>query len=949
MFKKTKIRAAVLAALGGLAASAFAQEQALERVEITGSSIKRVDAETALPVTVLTRADIERTGATTAQDLVNLIPSNFGGSVVANNVGATGIASTAALRGLPAKYTLVLLNGRRIANYAFGNSPVDLNSIPLSAVERVEVLRDGASAIYGADAVAGVINFILRRDFQGLEATVYDTKTQHGGGDTKQVNLTGGFGDLNKQGFNILVSATHETDDVLHATQRPYAASAVVPSLGINKASPRDGIPNLNFTDTKGNTYTGVNPQRYTGCNDPAFALVVLTATQCGTDYVKYIDLIPSQKHDNIIARGTVQLNTDNEIYSEFVHVQDSTVASYSPAPYTVPMVYPTTGRFYPISITLPKGMTLPAGYIMPNGTVLTAPTVLTADTPVTPTGPITGTWRTVAGGGRTDLTTMKTDRFLIGAKGTLAGWDYDTAFTASKNDGVISFGPGQFSYAKLTPLVAAGSINVFGPQDAASQTALNSALLTGQEQTATSKSTEFDVHVSREVFNLPAGPVAFAAGASYRKETLDQVSLPVLASGDQVGGNGPVPSVSGDRQVYGVFSEVNIPVTKQLELDLAARYDDYKNGFGTSFNNLSPKAALQFRPTKELLARASAGTGYRAPTLYENLRPMTTGNNTSANWSDPIRCPNGVAITNTINPVGQLQDECNVQLNAATVGDPNLKPEKSKQYSLGLAFSPSSNLTGSIDYWNVQISDAILPKSEIQVLRNPTTYANYIYRYNPQYVDPKTGTQPFIGGWVDDGSQTGAIAGSQNPNYPIAYIFLPYENQARIFASGIDFALQFKDKLPGWGMFGVNFEGTLTTKHGYQYAGGSSISDLGVYGDFGVTPRWRHALTFTLSAGNWNTSLTQNFTSSYQDYNGSEDVSATYPATRRVSSNQVWDGQVGYKGVKNLEVVFGIKNLFDTDPPVSRNELNFQTGYDATYASPLGRTYYVRAKYKFF
>ena len=191
-----------------MGASALAQTN--ERVEITGSSIKRVDAETALPVTTITRADIERTGATTAQDLVAQIPSVFGGLVVATNVGSTGNASSAAMRGLSSKYTLVLLNGRRVANYAFGNSPVDLNSIPLSAVEKVEVLRDGASAVYGADAVAGVINFILRKDYTGLEVSVYATKVDQGGGDTKSVNITGGLGDLTTQGFNVLISASSE-------------------------------------------------------------------------------------------------------------------------------------------------------------------------------------------------------------------------------------------------------------------------------------------------------------------------------------------------------------------------------------------------------------------------------------------------------------------------------------------------------------------------------------------------------------------------------------------------------------------------------------------------------------------------------------------------------------------------------------------------------------------
>lgn len=948
MFKRTKVGLAASALCSGLAllaTGAIAQDQ---RIEITGSAIKRVDAETSLPVTTITRAEIERSGATTAQDLVNQIPSVFGGLVVASNIGSTGNASSAALRGLNSKYTLVLLNGRRVANFAFGNSPVDLNSIPLSAVERIEVLRDGASAVYGADAVAGVINFILRKDYTGLEVSGYATKVAEGGGDTRVVNITGGIGDLTTQGFNILISANHETGAVLKAKDRSFANSANRPDLGINKASPRNGIPNFNFTDTLGNGYGSfgnkvgptVNPSRANGCNNDEFALVILTSSNCGTDYVKYIDLIPEQKHDNIIVRGIFQLNADNQIYGEAIHVKDHLLSTYSPAPYTITMRYPANGRFYPKSFTLPKGLPVKKGFKLPGGTEFAADGVLATDVVVTPTGPMQGTWRTVAGGGRQDVTDTTADRLLIGAKGSIAGWDYDTAITSSKSKGTISFGNGQYSYSKLTPLVNSGQINVFGSQDATSQAALDSALLTGPEQSATSKSTEFDFHVSRDIATLPAGPVGLAVGVSFRKEELAQVSEPVLASGDQVGGAGPIPAVAGDRKVYGLFAEVGIPITKGLDLSLAARYDNYKNGFGTSFNNVSPKASFRFQPIKEALFRGSVGKGYRAPTLFENLRPFTSGNNTGANWSDPIRCPNGNPIDNS---VGTIQDECNVQQPTALEGNKGLKPEKSTQYSLGIVFSPSANFNGSLDYWDLKISDAILQKSEIQVFSDPGTYKDFFYRYDPaQYPD----------GWSDDGKNppTGAIKGSTNKNNPIAYVYLPYDNQGKFFAAGWDLNLQFRQKVEGIGTIGVALDGTYYTKHGYQYPLQSKISDLGDYKDFGPTPRWRHALTFSYSTGPWNASVTNNYTSGYKDYTNPDAIDPPdYPEVRNVRAYTTWDGQVGWKGIKNLDLVLGVKNMFNTDPPSSRTEVNFQTGYDAQWTNPLGRTYYVRARYKFF
>ncbi|WP_374347055.1 TonB-dependent receptor plug domain-containing protein, partial [Chitinimonas sp.] len=341
-----------------------AEEQKAEKIEVTGSSIKRTAKEGALPVTTITKEDLVRTGATTAQDLVSLIPSNFGGTVAAQNVGATGVASTAGLRGLPSKYTLVLLNGRRVANYASGNQVVDLNSIPLSAVERVEILRDGASAVYGADAIAGVINFILKKDYQGAEVSAYGTKTDQGGGDVRTYTVSAGYGDLATQRFNVFATIGHEEDDVLKSVDRKFAGTAVRDDLGINKASPRNGVPNFSFTDSMGNLIEGVNPYRYKGCDFPEFALVKTgdaNATTCGTDYVKFIDIIPKQKHDNAMGRLVFQLNEENQFFAEAMHVKDNTVARYSPAPYTQTMIYPTSGRFYPSSVTLPKGMILPA------------------------------------------------------------------------------------------------------------------------------------------------------------------------------------------------------------------------------------------------------------------------------------------------------------------------------------------------------------------------------------------------------------------------------------------------------------------------------------------------------------------------------------------------------------------------------------------------------------
>jgi iron complex outermembrane receptor protein len=194
-------------------------------------------------------------------------------------------------------------------------------------VERVEIVRDGASSTYGADAVAGVINFILRKDYQGVEASWAEYKSDKGGGNVSNVSVVAGFGDLNRDRFNVVLTAGKEEVQALKAKDRSFANTAVRPDLGINKSSPRNGIPNLNFTDTQGNSYTNINPLRYNGCNAPEFGLttygIPADATRCGTDYVKFIDLVPQQWRANFTGRAVFQANNDNQIIVEGMHNRD--------------------------------------------------------------------------------------------------------------------------------------------------------------------------------------------------------------------------------------------------------------------------------------------------------------------------------------------------------------------------------------------------------------------------------------------------------------------------------------------------------------------------------------------------------------------------------------------------------------------------------------------------
>ncbi|MEO6363118.1 MAG: TonB-dependent receptor plug domain-containing protein, partial [Caldimonas sp.] len=251
MLKRTKLCTSLMIAFGsGLAALPAMAQQSLERVEITGSSIKRIDAETALPVQVITREQIQKTGATNVEQLLQTISSisSSGGLTAASASGATtGGISAISVHGLTSIRTLVLINGRRIAPYGIGfvgdSVSVDVNSIPLAAIERVEVLKDGASAIYGSDAIAGVVNFILRQDFKGVEVTGEYGDTTQGGANFKRASGTFGFGNLAADRFNVLFVASYQKEGSLFGREREFSKS------GINLVTGSDA--------TSGNTFPG--------------------------------------------------------------------------------------------------------------------------------------------------------------------------------------------------------------------------------------------------------------------------------------------------------------------------------------------------------------------------------------------------------------------------------------------------------------------------------------------------------------------------------------------------------------------------------------------------------------------------------------------------------------------------------------------------------------------
>jgi iron complex outermembrane receptor protein len=418
------------ALIAGVAVAALAQQPADDsrgaiRIEVTGSNIPRSESESALPVQVLTRGEIGRSGATTTAELLSKVSANILGFNDQLSIGEfvqPGLSS-ANLRGIGSGSTLVLLNGRRVANYAFSGGAVDVNTIPLSAIDRVEILKDGASAIYGTDAIAGVINFILRKDFKGFEATGYGAWTEHGGADQRQAIVSAGYGDLSTDRFNIFATLSYQKEDAVRAIYRPFSRTGYIPAEGINQLSGASFPANIRLPSG-----LFLNPAAATGCAPPASIPANLFSQLvpiCGYDFPSTIDIIPPVERTGAVSRATFQVDADNQLFAEANYTYNRFVLRNSPASIfqgpgvsAAPVLYPAGGPYYPTEFA-------PA-----NGIV----------------GNLNLRYRTAPLGPETDAIDTRGLRVVAGAEGVAWGWSYGTAIIYSENRQTDRFESGYVS-----------------------------------------------------------------------------------------------------------------------------------------------------------------------------------------------------------------------------------------------------------------------------------------------------------------------------------------------------------------------------------------------------------------------------------------------------------------------------------------------------------------------
>jgi iron complex outermembrane recepter protein len=892
MFKRKMLSQAVLFSLSGAlvvsGVSAQTEAQKIEKIEVTGSLIKRsIQDESALPITVINARELREAGVTTVEGVIARIASSQTTTTSSQVIGAgTQGKSNANLRGLGANKTLVLLNGRRVAAFAFDSAAVDLNAIPFAAIERIEVLRDGASAIYGTDAIGGVINFITRNDYTGGEVSAEYQRPEQAGGSEKRVSISGGFGDLSKDKFNLFATLDVRKADSIRALDRDFAATGVIPDRGVSLTS-GTSFP-ANFTQTvNGKTLAG-NPTRAAGCFPPLS--LPLAATTCRFDYTAAIDIAPEVEQQSALAKATFQITPNARGSLEYVFANTETISRIAPNPVTGLVMKPTS-PFFPKTYT-----------------------------GIDPTRNITVAWRTVPAGQREGTSDTTAQRFVADVNGSFANWDYRAGafWTESKGDDAVS--NGYIFKSKVQAGIDSGLLNPFAPPTPEALAYLNSSKALGLTQTAKGSTVGVDLRGSRELMQMAGGFSAMALGAEFRKEkyrndTNDDFvnELPSLGR--------DVYHVGGDRTVSALSAEVLLPVTKQLEFQVAARYDRYSD-FGSSFN---PKVGFKFQPSQQFLVRGSYNTGFRAPALDDLYGPQSvtfTGNS----YDDPLLCPGG-----KVTAAGVATRDCGQQPQQLTGGNPALKPEKSKTFTVGMAFEPIKNVALTLDYWNINLKDQINAFPEQAIFENPTKYAARFLRCK----DLPAAKQADLDRCQND------FAGSN----ALGYIIALTDNLGGVKTDGIDLSASYGFKLNGLGNITLSYNGTYVHKYDYQRTPDDAfIQNVGIYKDASPVFRWQNVVGFGWNQGAWGAQLNVRHKSGYVDQN--TDVDEEF--YNSVKSYYLTDLSGKWTGIKNLTIGFGVKNLFNTKPPFSNQGTVFQKGYDPRFADAVGRTFTVRLAYAF-
>jgi iron complex outermembrane receptor protein len=517
--------------------------------------------------------------------------------------------------------------------------------------------------------------------------------------------------------------------------------------------------------------------------------------------------------------------------------------------------------------------------------------------------GQLTLRMRLNEAGNRTSELTSSGQRYLVGMTGVMAGWDYDLGLNHSINTVEDKDTHGYVLYDKLLAGIANGLINPFGPSSAAGVALLNSIQVNDVVRRARGSMDALDFKASRALMAMDGGSMMMAIGGELRREHTEFTPSALLMS-DNIN-NDAAPeggmATADSRRAGALYGELLMPFARGWEAQLSMRQDHYESvGSATS-----PKLGLRYLPSKELLLRASVGAGFRAPSMTDLHRP--TVYSSTATLPDPVYC---ATVDNDLSA-------CADNWNTRRYSNANLKPEHSQQFSAGFVLEPNKYWTASLDYWNIQRTDLISEIGDDVILGNLAKYGNLVHRTADGLID---------------------------------YIELHKENRGAQKVSGLDLTADLHSVKTAIGQFGAHLNGTLVLSSRLQASPGDAyISNLGKFVTEGVVQRWRHRVTLDWEQGPLSLSLSNSFSSAYDDQNSAINIdNGSIVAANRVKAYSLWDMSGAWALSKQLKLRAGMQNLANTAPPFSNQSYFFLSGYDPSYTDPRGRFIYISAQYQF-
>jgi iron complex outermembrane recepter protein len=954
--------ALMLASSAGYAADAAgdandqSSEVTLQEVVVTGSLIRRTDTETASPMQVISAEDLVNSGYTSVSDVLRNLSANGQGTLTQSfNQAFAGGGAGVALRGLTVGATLTLIDGERMVPYPLSDDGqrtfVDVSDLPFNAVDHIEVLKDGASAIYGSDAIAGVVNVILKKTYTGFEAGAEAGTSEKNDGTTEHFTAIAGMGDIGSDGYNAYVTLEfRHQDDILqsHRSGEDWT-NLNFTSLGGQNTTP--GIWNLP-SDPYPGSISGylINPNTASGTPYaflPGCSQALANAGDC-TYALKGLQLQPTSENINVLGRLTVAMPGD----WQFV----GTASFFKSESEQIGPVYPgadspsgSNGTGYPgglFNVSIGPGV---------NPTVVPAvPLVITvpATYPGNPFGvaaPLAYNFHEL--GLSSFFYNTDTYRLFGNVKGTSFGWDIDGSA------GIMYATTGQTFYGGIEPTALQAALNnptnpyIVGINATGAGA---SAFSPAQSTTDTDTLDVLDLHGSRKLFDLPGGPLSFGLGAQFVRRVLNALAPPLVAEGIASGNNA---FAVGSQDDTAGFAELSALPLKGLELDAAIRYDRYNTYGGSS----TPKFGIKWTPFDQITFRGTYSQGFRAP------NPAESGDSgeafLAATIADPTLCPHP-AVANT---PGNFPSQCSVNLLGVQNSNPKLLPERSDSYTAGLIFQPIKPLSVSADYYDIKINRDIISSFELGGLASlaGANIPGAAFIRGPAGI-----SEPFV-------NPNGTISNAPTPVGLILYQPYPYVNASQDNTNGIDVDLKANFDLgPG------KLSAELNYTHVIEYnliAFGTTFHLAGTHGPSGVSgdtgnPQDRAVFAITYDVGAFSATATTNYISSFSvidpsagqytcaealesnftnEYGSKFLAGATFPSSLcRVGSFTDEDLYMTYKLTNHFQVHGQILNLFGAQPPLDVVTYGGGGGsaYDAAMhqAGAVGRFFMIGANYKF-